>query len=152
MRIGSLCRLGMVAAISITVLAVRADTQFRARKMVRNDVPRGKGQCDIRLQVDDEVEVTVRGDLVYLKTIRGRDGRDDGSECNEPLPNHPAADFKLEAKDGRGEIRLIAEPSRQTDFQAVVRIHDGDPGAADSPTTTGAAVSVMMTTAAGPEV
>jgi hypothetical protein len=128
MRIASFCRLGMVAAILLIVLPVLADTQFRARKMVRNDVPPGKGQCDIRLQVDDEVEVTVRGDLVYLRTIRGRDGRDDGSECNEPLPNHPAADFKLEVKDGRGETRLIAEPSRRTDFQAVVRIRDGDAG------------------------
>lgn len=96
--------------------------------MVRNDVPLGKGQCDIRLQIDDEVEVTVRGDLVYLKTIRGRDGRDDGSECNEPLPNHPVADFNFEVKDSRGEIRLIAEPSRRTDFQAVVRIRDSDSG------------------------
>ena len=96
--------------------------------MVRNDVPLGKGQCDIRLQIDDEVEVTVRGDLVYLRTIKGRDGRDDGSECNEPLPNHPVADFKFEVKDSRGEIRLIAEPSRRTDFQAVVRIRDNDSG------------------------
>jgi hypothetical protein len=96
--------------------------------MVRNDVPPGKGQCDIRLQIDDEVEVTVRGDLVYLKTIKGRDGRDDGSECNEPLPNHPVADFNFEVKDSRGEIRLIAEPSRRTDFQAVVRIRDSDSG------------------------
>jgi hypothetical protein len=118
----------MVGAIVFTVLPVWADTQFRARKMVRNDVPPGKGQCDIRLQIDDEVEVTVRGDLVYLRTIRGRDGRDDGSECNEPLPNRPAADFHFEVKDGRGETRLVAEPSRRTDFQAVVRIRDGDSG------------------------
>ena len=128
MRIASFCRLGIVAAILFTALPLSADTQFRARKMVRNDVPPGKGQCDIRLEVDDEVEVTVRGDLVYLRTIRGRDGRDDGSECNEPLPNHPAANFNFEVKDGRGETRLIAEPSRRTDFQAVIRIHDGDPG------------------------
>jgi len=25
-----------------------------------------KGQCDIRLQVDDEVEVTLRGDTVFI--------------------------------------------------------------------------------------
>jgi hypothetical protein len=128
MRIASFCRLGTAAAILFTALPVWADKQFRARKMARNDVPPGKGQCDIRLQIDDEVEVTVRGDLVYLRTIKGRDGRDDGSECNEPLPNHPVADFKFEVKDSREEIRLIAEPSRQTDFQAVVRIRDSDSG------------------------
>ena len=128
MRATSICRLGISAAILFAALPMWADTQFRARKMVRNDVPLGKGQCDIRLQIDGEAEVTVRGDLVYLKTIRGRDGRDDGSECNEPLPNRPAADFNFEVKDSRGEIRLIAEPSRRTDFQAVVRIRDSESG------------------------
>jgi hypothetical protein len=128
MKIASFCRLGTAAAILLTVLPVWADTQFRARKMVRNDVPLGKGQCDIRLQIDGEVEVTVRGDLVYLRTIRGRDGRDDGSECNEPLPNRPVADFNFEVKDSRGEIRLMGEPSRRTDFQAVVRIRDSESG------------------------
>lgn len=128
MRTSSICRLGIITTILFAAAPMWADTQFRARKMVRNDVPLGKGQCDIRLQIDDEVEVSVRGDLVYLRTIKGRDGRDDGSECNEPLPNRPAQDFNFEVKDSRGEIRLIAAPSRQTDFQAVVRIHDGDPG------------------------
>ena len=123
-----ICRLGIGVAFLLAALPMLADTQFRVRKMVRNDVPLGKGQCDIRLQVDGEVEVTVRGDLVYLKTIRGRDGRDDGSECNDPLPNRPAADFNFEVKDSRGEIRLIAEPSRRTDFQAVVRIRDSESG------------------------
>ena len=41
-----------------------ADTRFQARRMTRDDVPAGKGQCDIRLQVDKEVEVSLRGDQV----------------------------------------------------------------------------------------
>ena len=96
--------------------------------MSRNDVPLGKGQCDIRLQVDGEAEVTVRGDLIYARTISGRDVRDDGSECNEPLPNRPFEGFNFEVRDSRGDIRLIAEPSRRTDFQAVVRIRDSAGG------------------------
>ena len=39
--------------------------------MTRDDVPVGKGQCDIRLQVDGEVEVSVRGDRVDVRTIIG---------------------------------------------------------------------------------
>lgn len=96
--------------------------------MTRNDVPLGKGQCDIRLFVDDEVEVSLRGDFVYLRTISGHDGRDDGSECNEPLPNRPVQGFRFEGIDGRGEVRLLSEPSRQTDYQAIVRIRDKDSG------------------------
>ena len=66
-----------------------ANTQFTIRRMTRNDVPLGKGQCDIRLQVDGEAEVSVEGDRVFARTISGRDPRDDGSECNEPLPRDP---------------------------------------------------------------
>src|SRR5437867_13401875 len=91
-----------------------ADSQFRVRRMNRNDVPFGKGQCDIRLQVDGEVEASVRGDMVYIRTLSGQDARDDGSECNEPLPGRPPQGFGFEVKDSRGDIRLLAEPSSRT--------------------------------------
>lgn len=120
--------LGLACLALCAVSLGWADTQFRARKMTRNDVPLGKGQCDIRLVVDDEVEATVRGDLVSVRTISGRDSRDDGSECNEPLPNRQVQGFRFENIDGRGEVRLLAEPSRQSDFQAVVRIRDSQSG------------------------
>jgi hypothetical protein len=103
-----------------------ADTQFRIRKMTRDDVPLGRGQCDIRLQIDGEAEVAVRGDTVSIRTISGRDGRDDGSECNAPLPRDPR-NFSYDVRDSRGEIRLIAEPSGRGDA-AVVRIRDSSGG------------------------
>jgi hypothetical protein len=96
--------------------------------MTRNDVPLGKGQCDIRLQVDDQVEISVRGDMVSVRTISGRDSRDDGSECNEPLPTRDVQGFRFEGIDGRGEVRLLAEPSRRNDYQAIVRIRDSGSG------------------------
>ena len=96
--------------------------------MTRDDVPPGKGQCDIRLQVDNEVEVSVRGEQVTLHTLAGRDPRDDGSECNAPLPDHDAAGFHFEVIDHRNEIRLQSEPSRRNRFAAVVRIRDTDGG------------------------
>jgi len=109
-------------------LPAAADTQFRIRRMTRNDVPLGRGQCDIRLQVDNEAEVSVRGDSVFIRTIAGRDPYDDGSECNEPLPDRPPADFHFEVKDSRGEIRLMSEPSRRNGFAAVVLIRDSAGG------------------------
>jgi hypothetical protein len=121
-------RMGIVWLVLCAALPICANTQFRARKMTRTDVPAGKGQCDIRLRVDNEVEVTVRGDFVYIRTISGQDGRDDGSECNAPLPNRRVEDFRFENVESRGEVRLVAEPSRETDFQAVVHIRDGEAG------------------------
>ena len=109
-------------------LPALADTQFQIRRMTRNDVPPGKGQCDIRLQVDNEVEVSVRRDMVMIRTLSGRDPRDDGSECNAPLPDRNIEGFNFQVLDSRNEIRLVAEPSRRNDFTAVVHIRDSAGG------------------------
>jgi len=121
-------RLLVALAFLAAALPAMADTKFRVRKMTRDDVPLGTGQCDIRLQIDGEAEVSLRGDTVFIRTISGRDGRDDGSECNEPLPGRDIQDFRFEVRDRRGDIRLLSEPSRRTGYSAVVRIRDSQGG------------------------
>jgi hypothetical protein len=122
-------RAALAAAAFLIAVPAMADTQFRLRQMRRDDVPLGKGQCDIRLQVDDEVEVAVRGDVVQIRTIAGRDAYDDGnSECNAPLPNRDVEDFGFEVRDSRNDIRLLAEPSRRNGYAAIVRIRDSKGG------------------------
>jgi len=117
------------AALSLILpQAAMADTEFQVKKMIRRDVPLGKGQCDIRLRIDGEAEVRLRGDRIYIRTISGRDGRDDGSECNEPLPARFVEGFNFEVRESRNEIRLLSEPDRVTNFSAVVRIRDSDGG------------------------
>jgi hypothetical protein len=124
----TLCRNGVALLILCAALPALADTRFQIRRMTRNDVPLGKGQCDIRLQVDNEVEVSVHRDTVGIRTISGRDARDDGSECNEPLPDRDVPGFNFQVVDRRNEIRMLAEPSRRNDFTAIVRIRDSDGG------------------------
>jgi hypothetical protein len=121
-------RIGVVVLGLVAALPAAADSQFRVRRMMRNDVPPGKGQCDIRLQVDNEAEVSLRGDSVYIHTISGREPRDDGSECNLPFPGREVNGFNFEVKDRRGEIRLVGEPSRRTNWSAVVYIRDSGGG------------------------
>jgi hypothetical protein len=130
MDVKKVFRIGVTVLLTTVGAAVPAlaNTQFRIRQMTRNDVPPGKGQCDIRLQVDQEAEVSVRGDSVFIKTIAGRDPRDDGSECNAPLPAGDVGGFNFEVKDSRGEIRLITEPSRRSGGAAVVYIRDSSGG------------------------
>jgi hypothetical protein len=125
----------MLETMRVTLLLVLAaalpalaDTQFQVRRMTRDDVPIGKGQCDIRLQVDNEVEVMVRGDRVSIRTLAGQDARDDGSECNAPLPNRDISAFNFEVPESRNDIRLIAPPSPRNGFAAVVHIRDGSGG------------------------
>ena len=109
-------------------LPAMAGTRFNPRPMGRNDVPAGKGQCDIRLQVDNEVEVTVRGNQVDVKTLSGRDARDDGSECSLPLPKDEVRGFNFEVVEKRGDIRLVEEPGRGNRFAAIVHIRDSEGG------------------------
>jgi hypothetical protein len=113
----------------VAVLPVLGDTQFSTKRMTRDDVPVGKGQCDIRLQIDQEAEVRVRGDLVSIRTFSGREARDDGSECNEPLPGWDLQGFNFEVRDSRGEIILLSPPDRRNGYAAVVRIRDSASGA-----------------------
>ncbi len=121
-------RIGIALLAAGMVLPAVADTRFQVRRMMRDDVPLGKGQCDIRLQVDNEVEVSVRRDFVNIRTISGRDARDDGSECNAPLPDHDVRDFNFQVVDSRNDIRLLAPPNPRNDFTAVVAIRDGAGG------------------------
>jgi hypothetical protein len=128
MKPSTFCRNGVALLILGAALPALADTRFQIRRMTRNDVPLGKGQCDIRLQVDNEVEVSVRRDMVNIRTISGRDARDDGSECNAPLPDRETPGFNFEVVDSRNGIKLLAEPSRRNDFTAIVAIRDSSGG------------------------
>lgn len=120
--------LALLALTLFTALPAAANTQFRVRKMTRDDVPLGKGQCDIRLQVDDQIEVAVHRDMVSIRTLSGQEARDDGSECNVPLPDRDLRDFNFQVVERRNEIRLMEEPSRRNDFTATVAIRDSSGG------------------------
>jgi hypothetical protein len=121
-------RLGAALVMLGAALPALADMQFQAGRAAPDSVPAGKGQCDIRLQVDKEVEVSVRGDAVAVRTISGRDARDDGSVCNAPLPDRDVVGFTFEVVDSRKEVRLLAEPSHHNGFAAIVRIRDSSKG------------------------
>jgi hypothetical protein len=113
--------------MGILSLPLMADTQFQARRMMRQDVPLGMGQCDIRVMIDDEAEVSVRGDTVQIRTLRGKEGRDAGSECNAPLPSRVSG-FNFQVIDRRGDIALLAQPSPRTGSSAIVQIRDSQGG------------------------
>jgi hypothetical protein len=118
----------VIAVAVLAAISARADTHFRIAQMKRTDTPAGRGQCDIRLQVDDEVEVTVRRDVVLIHTLAGKDANDDGSECSFPLPDRDVRGFNFQSVDGRNEMRLVEPPSPRNDFAVIVRIRDSATG------------------------
>lgn len=121
-------RLWVILLAAAAAIPACADTSFRIKRMSGNDGPPDRGQCDIRLQVDNQVEVAVRRDMVTIHTIAGQDARDDGSRCNFPLPDHEPRGFNFQVMESRNEIRLIEPPSARNNFAAIVRIHDSAGG------------------------
>jgi hypothetical protein len=127
MRIG-LSKRVIAAFLAVSAIPAIADSRFTLQRIALNGVPPGLGVCEIRLQVDDTVEVTVDADQVYMRTLSGRDGRDDGSGCNIPLPRRELTGFNFEVKERRGDIQLVQGPTRENGGRVVVRIHDGSGG------------------------
>lgn len=105
-------------------LAFAQDTNFRVKQM-RDSNPNGRdGKCVIRVMVDDEVDVELQGDTVLVRRITGQAGRDDGSECTQPLPQSYFQRFQFRGIDGRGEVKLVQEPRPGNGFVAIVSIKD----------------------------
>lgn len=99
--------------------------QFRARRARGWDERASQGHCAIKVWVDDEVNIFLEGDLVTFETVRGRDARDAGTECTQPLPRGQAlVDFQFRGIDGRGQVELVQAPERRNGYRAWVRIRD----------------------------
>jgi hypothetical protein len=87
----------------------------------------GHGEMNIRLRVDQEAEVTVRGDRVRVHTISGRWVTEEGSTMSAPLPfTNARIDFSK--KDGRGKVWVVQQPSAANRYQLVFRISDPQGG------------------------
>jgi hypothetical protein len=113
----------------LLALPAAADVQFHAKPMTDAKIPRGQALCEIRLMVDEQVEVSLHGDTIGVHTLTGADARDNGSECSAPLPGRVVDGFAMAVKKRHGEVRLVAEPSARNDFTATVFIHDNAAGA-----------------------
>jgi hypothetical protein len=82
------------------------------------------GRFDVRLQVDGVVEVYVQHDRIGWRVVSGRPPSDRGSEYTQPIPRATFRGFRLEQKDGRGEVRLVEKPSAANGWTAVIRVLD----------------------------
>lgn len=104
---------------------------FQPKRMRDYNAQAADGRCILRVRIDDETDVEMRGDRVLLRTLSGRAGRDDGSECSQPLPAGGFSKFSFRGIDGRGEVRLVQEPRLGNQWTAIVAIRDkrgGDEG------------------------
>lgn len=83
----------------------------------------GRGEMNIRLRVDEEVEVAVRGDRMFIRTLSGRWAQERGSDMSAPMPmRNVVVEFKK--RSGRGRVWLVEQPSRSNKFTLRFRISD----------------------------
>ncbi len=112
-----LARYLMLAAFAAIPLAAQTNPVFSPRRMKDYNEQSRDGRCVLRVRVDDEIDVELRGNSVLLRTITGRPGKDEGSECSQPLPAGGFTKFNFRGIDGRGEVRLVQEPRLGTTGQ-----------------------------------
>jgi hypothetical protein len=86
------------------------------------------GTFDIRVYVDGEVDLLVRGDQIGSEVFTGRPIRDAGSEFSRPLPRTELTRIEIEKRDGRGKVEMLEEPSRRNGYTARIRVEDRDGG------------------------
>lgn len=114
-----------------TAAFAQTNTVFQPKRMRDYNDRSPDGRCILRVRVDDEIDVELRGDRVLLRTIAGRPGSDEGSECSQSLPSGGFTRFQFKGIDGRGEVRMVQEPRLGNQWTAIVAIRDkkgGDEG------------------------
>jgi hypothetical protein len=126
----TLYRLFLVAATVFTSSAAfgQFEVQLRARQLPGWDPRAREGRCEIRMWVDNRAEVRMRGDSIFVRTIEGAKGRDEGSECTQPLPYNSVRDFQVRQTAGRSRVTLAQEPNRMNNYTAMIAIEDTQGG------------------------
>lgn len=115
-------------ALLFLAFTVRADVQFTAKVAPNDKLAHGKGECLIRVSVDEAAYVSVHGLRVEVHAVSGGEARDEGSECTGPLPDRDFEGFHFAVKEKRNEMRLSESPSNRNGYRAVVFIRDSAPG------------------------
>lgn len=94
----------------------------------RGDDGRTTGRVRWRGTVDDDVQLVIRDDNVEVRTIGGSEYNDASYNFTSPLPRRRVTVNAVKIR-GRGEVRVLQQPSRDNDFTAVVQVRDSGGGA-----------------------
>ena len=106
----------------------QSEIQMRARQRPGWDVRAREGRCEIRVWVDNRAEVRMRGDTIFVRTMEGSKGRDEGSSCSQPIPYNGVRGFQIRQTAGRNKVALAEEPSRVNNYTAMIAIDDPQGG------------------------
>ncbi|MCU0229091.1 MAG: hypothetical protein MUF01_15785, partial [Bryobacterales bacterium] len=88
-----------------------------------------QGVLNLRLMVDDTVEVRLQGDRIVWKSLKGTDGKDMGTERTQHFPMGPLKKLDVVKRDGRGQFVVLQQPTAENNFEMMLRIYDPKGGA-----------------------
>ena len=80
-----------------------------------------------RGDVDDTTLIYFHGDEVRTRDVSGKGSTRTSTEVFDRLPRGAIRVF-LTDHDGRGQVRVVQQPTPDNDFTAAVRISDPQPG------------------------
>jgi hypothetical protein len=95
----------------------------------RNDDGRTTGRLRWQGTVDDNVQLVIRDDHVEVRTLGGSEYNDANYNFTSPLPRRRGVNITVNKLNGRGDVRVLQQPSRDNDYTAVVEIRDTKGGA-----------------------
>lgn len=86
------------------------------------------GSADWSGRVDDRANILIRGNTLYTENVSGNGGIQTSSQnLNGVLPRR-AANVTARRAGGRGDVRVVQQPSRENNFTAIVQIFDQKSG------------------------
>lgn len=74
-------------------------------------------------KVDIETQLFIKGDSLETRVTAGPNWGGEGFNFTSPLPSRKVQ-VSVNMKKGRGEVRVLQQPSRENDFTAVIQILD----------------------------
>ncbi len=86
------------------------------------------GRVTWRGTVDDNVQLVIRDNYIEVRTIGGTEYSNATYNFTNALPRQ-RINLSLNRQSGRGEVRLVQQPSRDNDWTAIVEIRDSKSGA-----------------------
>jgi hypothetical protein len=86
------------------------------------------GQAAWRGTVDDYVQLVIRDDYIEVRTLGGQEYFDSDSRFSSPLPRRRVG-LSVNKVRGRGDIRVVQQPSANNGWEAIIEIRDKKGGA-----------------------
>jgi hypothetical protein len=88
----------------------------------------GPGSLIWRGRVDDVTALEIRDRIVRDRVISGRPAEGVRADFTSALPNRDVT-VSVEKRRGRGEVRVVEQPTRGNNYTAVIQIRDSSGGA-----------------------